>query len=95
MKRNYPGCAICNSTWGDVWEEMEGERLFFCCALCALQFRNLLDGIHRATLAGLLDAIEVEGDRTGRRVTAERGGHRKSFLVTFSPTGDLLQFANA
>lgn len=95
MRHNYQGCAICDSTWGDVWEEREGERLFFCCALCARQFHNLLVEVHRTTGWGRLDAIDIEGDRRGRLVTIESEGRRRRFAVTFTPSGDLLTFSES
>ena len=92
MKRNYRGCAICDSTWGDVWEEVEGERTFFCCTTCAVQFRNLLARIRQETSWSRIDGIDIEGGRRGRTVRATRGDKTFRVLVTFNPEGDLLTF---
>lgn len=92
MKRNYDGCALCNSTWGDVWEEVGGERTFFCCALCAVQFRGLIERIQRDTGWPGIDAIEIGGDRRGRRCRAAGGGSTAAFEFAFTPVGGLLYF---
>ncbi|HEV2519418.1 MAG TPA: TA0938 family protein [Thermoplasmata archaeon] len=92
MKVNYRGCAICDSSWGDHWEEVDGERRFFCCALCATQFRNLVERVHRTTGWDRIDAIEIQGDRTGRRVEVQSGAGRRTFTVMFTTQGEILQF---
>ena len=92
MKRNYTGCAICDSTWGDVWEEVEGERMFFCCTLCAVQFRHLVARIRQETGWSQIDVIEIEGGRRGRTVRAMRGENSFQARVMFDPEGDLLAF---
>lgn len=92
MKRNYTGCAICDSTWGDVWEEVEGERMFFCCTLCAVQFRGLVARIRQQTGWPQIDGIEIEGGRRGRTVRATRGEKTFQARVMFGPEGDVLTF---
>jgi hypothetical protein len=34
---------------GDYWEEIEGQRMFFCCDICAIEFRNMIDEIKKRT----------------------------------------------
>lgn len=92
MKRNYDGCAICNSTWGNVWAEVDGERLFFCCDLCVVQYRNLLDRIHQDTGWAEIDSIEIAGDRRGRTCEVAAGGARAMFRFAFDPEGGILRF---
>ncbi len=92
MKHNYEGCAICDSTWGDVWAEVEGERTFFCCELCALQFQRLVDRIKTATGWARLDELMITGDRRGRLVDVAGDGDRRIFFVTFNPEGDVREF---
>jgi hypothetical protein len=92
LKVNYRGCAICDSTWGDLWEEVGGERLFFCCSICAAQFRALFARLRQETGWSEVDALEIEGDRTGRRVTAHRGADRREFSVIFTPQGEILRW---
>jgi hypothetical protein len=92
LKRNFAGCAICDSTWGDTWEEIDGERVFFCCGLCADQFRNLVAAIVERTGWARLDAIEIAGDRRGRTVIAHSGSNGGRYRVMFNAEGGLLQF---
>ena len=93
MKRNYDGCAICNSTWGNVWAEVDGERLFFCCDLCVVQYRALIERIRQETGWSEIDAIEITGDRRGRTCTVVSGEARAAFTFAFNPEGHLLRFA--
>jgi Ta0938 len=92
LKRNYDGCAICNSTWGNVWAEVEGERVFFCCDLCVVQFRSLIEKIKEATGWGQIDSIEIAGDRRGRTCSVAAGGEEAKFAFAFNPQGHLLRF---
>jgi hypothetical protein len=92
LQRNYAGCAICDSTWGDVHAEIDGERMFFCCALCVTQFRALVDRVKAETGWPRLDALEITGGRRGRVCTATHGSDRLAFFVVFGPEGDLLTF---
>lgn len=93
MKRNYEGCAICNSTWGNVWAEVEGERLFFCCDLCVVQYRGLIDRVKGETGWDGIDSIEIAGDRRGRTCAVTRGDSAAKFAFAFNPEGQLLRFA--
>lgn len=93
MKRNYAGCAICDSTWGDVWEEIDGERMFFCCARCATQFRHLVDRVKAATGWSTIDALDIAGDRRGRSCTAFRASSTFRCVIAFNAQGDVRAFA--
>jgi len=92
LKRNYTGCAICGSTWGNVWAEVEGERLFFCCELCAVQYRGLIDRIKQETGWETIDSIDIAGDRRGRTCSVRGGDREARFLFTFNSEGHLLRF---
>ena len=92
MKRNYTGCAICDSTWGDTWAEVDGERMFFCCELCVVQFRGLVERIKATTGWLAIDAIAIEGDRRGRRVEARHGGATFRAFVAFNAEGRVREF---
>ena len=92
MKRNYDGCAICNSTWGNVWEEVEGERMFFCCDRCVVQFRGLLRRIEQETGWERIDSIEIAGDRRGRSCRAAFGSREGRFEFAFNSDGEVLRF---
>ncbi|MCI4372444.1 MAG: TA0938 family protein [Thermoplasmata archaeon] len=92
MKRNYTGCAICDSTWGNLWEEVEGERMFFCCATCVVQFRRLVGRIKEETGWPTLESLDIVGDRRGRTCVAQAGTETLSVFVTFNSDGELLRF---
>lgn len=92
MRRNYAGCAICDSTWGDVWAEIEGERVFFCCDVCVVQFRNLVEKIRSVTGWAHLESIEISGDRKGRACVARAGEQAFGAQFSFTPDGQLLRF---
>jgi hypothetical protein len=95
LKLNYAGCALCDSTWGDVWEEVDGERTFFCCATCAVQFRNLVARIQKETGWSRIDALELSGGRRGRAclATSDHRSFRARFV--FNSEGGLLSFEAA
>jgi Ta0938 len=89
------GCRWCGSTWGDVWEEVEGRRDFFCCGLCASEWRTLLGAIRRATRWPSVDRVELQGGRWGRGGRAYRGAEQLEFRVVFTPEGRLRTFATS
>lgn len=93
MKVNYEGCAICDSTWGNVWEVVEGQRLFFCCSLCTVQFRGLVERIKTDTGWTHIDALEIRGDRSGRTCRARSDSSEAEFRFAFNSEGKLRRFA--
>jgi putative zinc binding protein len=95
LKRNYTGCAICDSTWGNVWAEVEGERLFFCCDLCVVQYRGLIDRVKQETGWTTIDSIEIAGDRRGRTCEVGSDDRRARFSFAFNPEGRILKFERA
>lgn len=92
MRRNYSGCAICDSTWGGVVAEVEREEIFFCCAVCETQFRGLVDRVKSETGWPRIDAVEVAGDRRGRSCSATYDGERLSFFIVFGVDGEVRSF---
>jgi hypothetical protein len=92
LKVNYAACAICDSSWGNLWEEVEGTRLFFCCEVCLVQFRNLVDRIKAETGWGTIDGVTIAGDRRGRTCVAQRGAETYRCRVAFNAQGALREF---
>jgi putative zinc binding protein len=92
LKRNYEGCAICNSTWGNVWAEIEGERTFFCCDLCAAQYRSLIGRVKQETGWPTIDSLAIAGDRRGRTCDVASGDRTARFAFAFTSEGGLLRF---
>ncbi len=86
------GCALCGSTWGNVWAEADGKRRFFCCDLCVVQYQNLVTRIKEATGWTRIGALEITGDRRGRVCRASQPGEVRGFLVAFGTEGTLRVF---
>ena len=87
MRLRPDGCVLCGSTWGDYWEEVDGERRFFCCEVCARQLKSLVRGLLTATGWDRLDALVIEGDRRGRVARATRAAEERSFSFVFDEAG--------
>jgi Ta0938 len=92
LKVNFSNCAICDSSWGNVWQEVEGTRLFFCCDICVTQFRNLVDRIKLETGWPTIDELEIVGDRRGRSCRALRGTDSMSCEIAFNAQGNIRAF---
>ncbi len=93
MKLPDEGCIICGSTWGDYWREIAGQRMFFCCEICAVEFQNMLDEVRRRTGWEKIDEIKVEGDQRGRTCVAASGGKTFGFFIRFNSEGEILTFS--
>lgn len=89
---NYRGCAICDSNWGNLWEEVEGTRLFFCCDICLVQFRGLVDRIRSETGWTAIDSLTIAGDRRGRSCRATQREESYACTVAFNAQGGIRAF---
>lgn len=89
MKLRPDGCVLCGSTWGDYWEEVDGEKRFFCCDLCARQLKNLISSLLGATGWDRLDSLEIEGDRRGRVARASRGDSTAAYSFVFDDSAQV------
>ena len=95
LKTSDEGCALCGATWGNVWANFDGDRLFFCCDLCVTQFRNMTDEVKRRTGWNVIDEIKVTGDYTGRKCVALAGGDSYDFFIRFGTKGEIESFNTA
>ena len=87
------GCALCGATWGDYYEEVDGERLFFCCNYCALEFVNMVNEIKRRTGWGKIDELIINGNYyTGRTCVAKNGDKEFKFYVKFNEEAGIETF---
>jgi hypothetical protein len=83
------GCALCAATWGDYWEEVEGKRLFFCCEVCARQYKTIVTEARKLTGWDSIDGLEMNGDHRGRVCMVKRGGNSYRFMISFYDDGNL------
>lgn len=87
-------CALCDSEWGDHWEEVDGQRMFFCCWICARAFDNMVQEVKRRTGWEAVDEVQIDGDYRGRDCTALRRDGAYRFRIRFnSETGEIVEFA--
>jgi hypothetical protein len=86
------GCAICQSTWGNYWAEVEGQKMFFCCEICEVEFRNMIGEVKRRTDWSTIDEVKITGDQKGRECTALSGLSVFHFFVSFNSHGAIETF---
>jgi hypothetical protein len=87
------GCALCGSTWGDYYEEIDGQRLFFCCDVCALEFKNMISEVKKRTGWNRIDELVINGNYyRGRNCIARHEGKEYKFYVKFGDEGEIQTF---
>ncbi|ABP95156.1 hypothetical protein HA72_0988 [Metallosphaera sedula] len=87
------GCALCGATWGGWYEDVDGERLFFCCDVCAREFLNMLNRVKEITGWGKVDELIINGDYyRGRNCEAKSEGKSLSFYVKFGEDAEITTF---
>jgi len=87
------GCALCGATWGDYHEEVEGDELFFCCDMCAKEFRNMVQEVKRRKGWERVEELEIRGNYyTGRTCVARSRGRETKFYVRFGDDGEVETF---
>jgi hypothetical protein len=86
------GCAICEATWGNHWADVEGQRMFFCCEICEVEFRNMIEEVKRRTGWKTIDEIKLKGDQRQRECTALSGSNSYAFLIGFNSQGNIRMF---
>jgi Ta0938 len=86
------GCALCGATWGDYWVDVDGKKLFFCCDVCATDYRTILAEAKKRKGWASVDNLEMEGDRRGRTCTVTFGRESYRFMISFFDDGRLRTF---
>ena len=89
MKLRDDGCVLCGSTWGDFWAEVDGERRFFCCEICAVQLANLVVALHHELGPKEILRLAINGDRRGRTATVDHDGGISRFQFLFGAEGEV------
>ncbi len=92
MKVPEKGCVICEATWGDYWEVIDGQRMFFCCDICAAEFKNMVSEVKKRTGWKTLDEVKMTGNYRGRDCTAFSAGNKFSFFIRFNSKGGIDAF---
>ena len=93
MKVPEEGCALCEATWGNYWAEVEGQRMFFCCSICEVEFRNMVNEVKRRTGWKTLDEVKMKGDYRGRECTAFYRDKSYVFFIRFDTRGEIQTFS--
>lgn len=87
------GCAICGATWGEYYEKIDGEELFFCCDICAKEFSNMIQEVKKRTGWGKVEEVNIRGNwYSGRHVIAKSGNQEFRFYITFDEDGNIRTF---
>ena len=84
---NTEGCGLCNATWGEYYREIDGDRMFFCCNICADIFETMVNKVKEATGWDKIDYVELKGNySSGRNCIAKNGN--EEFKYYFRTYGD-------
>ncbi|WP_292319237.1 TA0938 family protein [Caldisphaera sp.] len=86
------GCALCGGTWGNHYEIIEGDNLFFCCDICAKAFKNIINEAKKRGKLNKIDYIDIKGNfYKGRTIEAKDSERSYKFYVKFSDEGDIIE----
>lgn len=94
MEINYnEGCALCGGTWGEYWDEIDGEKMLFCCSICHAAFKNMIDAVKKDRSWKTVEKLEITGNNAiGRDCTASTGGMDFRFYIKFFNDGRIYDF---
>ncbi|MEM0165662.1 MAG: TA0938 family protein [Saccharolobus sp.] len=87
------GCALCGATWGEYYGEIDGEKLFFCCDYCYMEFANMINEVKKRNNWDKVDEIEINGNYyAGRTCIAKHEGKSYKFYVKFNDEAGIETF---
>ena len=90
---NEKGCALCDATWGEYYREIENERMFFCCNICADIFETMVSKVKQNTGWESIDYVELNGNYSkGRECTARKGDDTFSYYFRTYSDGRFITF---
>lgn len=84
MKVNFTGCTLCDSTWGDYYETIEGTKLFFCCDVCASLFRQIINILKEKLSLSTIDEFHITGTSRKRTFQLFTEGNKFTGDITFA-----------
>ncbi len=90
---NEKGCGLCDATWGEYYREIDGDRMFFCCNICADIFENMVKEVKERTGWDSIDYIELIGNYSkGRECTAKSGDRAYKYYFRTYSDGRMMSF---
>ena len=90
---NRKGCALCDATWGEYYREIYGNRMFFCCDICADIFENMVSEVKKRTGWKNIDHVDLNGNFSlGRQCTARSGKETFNFYFRTYSDGRMMKF---
>lgn len=66
--------------------------MFFCCKLCEVEFRNMVQEVKRRTGWKTIDEIQITGGTRGRQCKAMSNGKTYSYQIRFNSQGEIGEF---
>ena len=90
---NEKGCALCDATWGEYYREIEGEKMFFCCNICADIFENMVNEVKKRTGWEKIGYIQLIGNYSkGRECKATSGNESYNYYFRTYGDGRMMAF---
>lgn len=86
-------CALCHSTWGNYYETVENEKLFFCCDVCATIFKEIILKLKKIYNITTIETLSLEGTPRIRTYKVISNGQIYEGTITFSH-GSILAITN-
>lgn len=94
MKINFTGCALCNSTWGDYHGKIEDTELFFCCDVCYVIYKQIVERIKKEYFLKSIDYLEIDGNPSERTFKAVNNNKTFTGKINFLK-GNIIRFQSS
>ena len=72
--------------------DIDEEAQLFCCEICEVEFRNMIEEVKRRTGWKTIDEVRITGDQKGRECTARLGLQAFRYFIRFSSQGAIDTF---
>ena len=83
-------CLICDSEWGNYWFEINEESIFFCCEICAMQYKNLHNTIQNEIGTKEFKILKMGGNTFRRSCEfQDKNGTIRNIEFRFNSKGNL------